>query len=318
MRIHVAVVGSEGEHLASRDRFHELAAADAVREHGVAAVAERSDAILFVDLHRHRSDPFLRGLRKHPLVRAHRDKIFVYDERDQPFFTFPGIYVSGTPRWAARYGSMVGGPYASQGASPAVETEPDLLFSFVGSRTHPLRDVVLTTRHPRGLIEDTTGVDFFAAGDDSNARRAAARASYREALARSKFVLCPRGYGSSSIRLYETLRAGRVPVVISDEWLPPPRLPWREFIVRVEERQAPEVPRLLERLEERWLELVAAATRVQASELGPDRLWNHYASSIAELSRRSRRRSRHVWWADRHMLRAGAEMALGRRDRTAV
>ena len=30
---------------------------------------------------------------------------------------------------------------------------------------------------------------------------------------RSKFFLCPRGTGTSSIRLYETLSAGRVPVI---------------------------------------------------------------------------------------------------------
>ena len=34
-------------------------------------------------------------------------------------------------------------------------------------------------------------------------------------LRQSKFVICPRGVGTSSIRLFECLRAGRVPIIVA-------------------------------------------------------------------------------------------------------
>src|SRR4051812_25162656 len=99
MRVLVATAGDEPWHHAERDVFVDLARADVVGVHALERDPERCDAILFVDLHQHPDDPFLAILRRHPLARAHPEKVRVYDERDLPFFTFPGIYVAGTPGW---------------------------------------------------------------------------------------------------------------------------------------------------------------------------------------------------------------------------
>ncbi|MDQ2919268.1 MAG: glycosyltransferase family 47 protein, partial [Verrucomicrobiota bacterium] len=63
------------------------------------------------------------------------------------------------------------------------------------------------------------------------------------------FVLCPRGVGASTIRLFETMRMGRVPVILSDEWVPPVGPLWEKFSVRVAEKDFAQVPRLLEERE---------------------------------------------------------------------
>ena len=47
------------------------------------------------------------------------------------------------------------------------------------------------------------------------------RERFRSVMGRSRFVLCPRGKGTSSIRLYEALAYGCVPVIISDDWVAP-------------------------------------------------------------------------------------------------
>ncbi|HZZ73503.1 MAG TPA: exostosin family protein [Pirellulales bacterium] len=56
-----------------------------------------------------------------------------------------------------------------------------------------------------------------------------------EALSRSVFALCPRGYGKTSFRMYEALQLGCIPVYIYDEpWLPyTDVLDWSEFAVLV-------------------------------------------------------------------------------------
>ena len=48
--------------------------------------------------------------------------------------------------------------------------------------------------------------------------------SFIELSVKSKFCLCPRGYGLNSFRLYEAMQLGCVPVIITDE----PYLPWKD------------------------------------------------------------------------------------------
>jgi len=44
---------------------------------------------------------------------------------------------------------------------------------------------------------------------------------FRELMSRSRYALCPRGYGATSFRLYEALQFGAVPIYISDQhWWP--------------------------------------------------------------------------------------------------
>ena len=58
---------------------------------------------------------------------------------------------------------------------------------------------------------------------------------YGDVLSSSKFAICPRGYGTGSIRLLEALKAGVAPVVISDEWIPPGDPLWQEFCLTLPE-----------------------------------------------------------------------------------
>ena len=44
---------------------------------------------------------------------------------------------------------------------------------------------------------------------------------FREVLRRSRFALCPSGTGPNSIRLWEALGSGTIPVILSDTWEPP-------------------------------------------------------------------------------------------------
>ena len=56
---------------------------------------------------------------------------------------------------------------------------------------------------------------------------------YNEILSDSVFSLCPEGSGPNTIRVWESLAAGSIPVIYSDQWIPPilPGLNWRDFSV---------------------------------------------------------------------------------------
>ena len=87
---------------------------------------------------------------------------------------------------------------------------------------------------------------------------------FEEVSSRSKYMLCPRGYGTTSYRLYEAFQYGAVPVYISDEfWLPyESTLDWDKLIVRITPDQLPNLKSILNGYDDRWETMIAYATEV--------------------------------------------------------
>lgn len=286
----VASFGTADFSEAAVNRIRLLARLDSVGVHESVEEAERADAILFVDSHQHPGDPFLNYVlrQRHDWISG-ATPCFVLDERDAPTYSLPGLYV-GASRRMASYLPVRGAPYPLLDAEPVGTGAPDLLFSFMGAITHPSRERILRLRHPRGLLVDTTGVKagpWIAAGEaDASARKA-----FQHSLERSKFVLCPRGHGRASYRIYEALASGRVPVIISDSWLAPVGPDWENISVRVRERDCLHIPAILERLEPGWSEMSQMARAAYLDHFHRSRVWNHYVSSLSTLvgARRPRR-----------------------------
>lgn len=114
---------------------------------------------------------------------------------------------------------------------PVQDVKRDLLFSFVGSMgTHPLRNKL------RQFFDIPNA--YIGSGDTE---------LFRRITARSKFALCPRGYGKTSFRLYETMQMGAIPVYISDEfWLPwQGKVDWNQFSIRVPPEMISGIPETL-------------------------------------------------------------------------
>ena len=260
MKVHLASVGVPAEQ-SCIPAFRASAAADRIGVHEVCDDPAAADALVFTECHLI-DDWRLRPIFRSSLFRRYPEKAFVYNERDLPWCALPGVYVS-MPRHTfdpVRQRSFayyaVEEPYRKLGVARAPSADPDLLFSLVASPTHRSRSVLFALRHPRAVVESVDAFAFFDPGSrDFDARRR----HFAETLYRSKFVLCPRGRGSSSIRLYEALAAGRVPVILSDAWVPPAGPAWDRISVRWPERR---VDGLIEHLEE--LEPRAAAMGLEA------------------------------------------------------
>ncbi len=125
--------------------------------------------------------------------------------------------------------------------------------------SHACRRPIMRLKHPDGLIRDTS--DFNVWDSDETEMKVRGR-DYARTLSSSQFVLCPRGIGTSSIQLYETLEAGRVPVIISDQWVPPAETDWR-FAIQVEERRTSSIPGLLNSLANESYDRGEAAQRLR-------------------------------------------------------
>lgn len=92
-----------------------------------------------------------------------------------------------------------------------------MLFSFVGSiQTHEIRRG-LTIIYPKNCFDS----GYLWGLDPAIPNKDAHREKYIEMLGDSEFSLCPRGTGISSVRLFESMAMGAIPVIIADGYKPP-------------------------------------------------------------------------------------------------
>lgn len=80
----------------------------------------------------------------------------------------------------------------------------------------------------------TLGYFHMTYWSDEHARLAA---RFRQHLDQCRFIACPRGNGLSSLRFFEALAWGRIPILIADDTALPLEgvIPYHEFVVRVPE-----------------------------------------------------------------------------------
>jgi hypothetical protein len=243
----------------SRRDFERLSGAthcDIFREHSLVDSPDLADIILFVGS----TYPDQRDVRVHPFLRHYRQKCFLFHSDDYIIPFLPGVYVNIPKRWYSPHRTVTGF-YLQQFNDFSFNlirfvpsfVDCDYLFCFVGStHTHSIRSRLMSLKHPRAYLEDTSATalpeqkkqPFFMLDYSHDDRR-----HYGDIITRSKFVLCPRGYACSSWRLFETMKAGRVPVIISDQWVPPVGPAWESFSIRVSQNRVAQIPEILERYE---------------------------------------------------------------------
>jgi len=71
---------------------------------------------------------------------------------------------------------------------------------------------------------------------------------YWSELGKARFALCPPGWSSWSPRLFDAIVTGAIPVIISDEWMPPfsgSLLNYSDFTIRVAESQISRLTEIL-------------------------------------------------------------------------
>ena len=248
-RIHLLTVHPESE---TRARGGYLSLLDDARHdrfkvHELVDNPAEADIILFAEIDTGRLCEFILP---HPYIHKYRSRCFMFstDWRVIPFL--PGVYTGVEKRYYLPR-RVRPGFYPGCLINPLVKFEPDaprdLLYSFMGDvQTHPVRRHLARLADPRSVWVDTSWESQDVMWKGSTERRALFWERYVELLRRSDFVLCPRGVSPSSIRLFETMCTGRVPVIISDQWVPPLGPKWDTFSITVPEADVDSLPRILE------------------------------------------------------------------------
>lgn len=219
---------------------------------------EKADFILVTD---GRDDDDFLALRSHPLLRQYPNKTFTIFEADFPLRFVPGIYTSMPASWfdlgrfrPGTYSychSRCGNPVDRMSAMPKTG---ELFFSFLGRESHKIRGQLFRHNFRRSdvIIENTSCFNYFNRREPD---RETFIDRYLDICMKSRFVLCPRGLGTSSIRLFEAMQMGLTPVIISDQWIPQVGPDWESFSIRVKENQIQHLPEILAKYDDRWREM---------------------------------------------------------------
>ncbi len=207
---------------------------------------EDAELILFVETSGYAGYYFELVLR-HSLYRSRRADCYLFCSTDKFIPMLPGVYASVEQSWYwgswTRSSHYLGVRERGHMCYSPDHHERPYLFSFVGSTaSHPVRRRLMSIGHPRALMIDRRT----APCGPPPLPREDYELEYARNIKQSEFVLCPRGGGTSSFRLFETMMLGRVPVIIADQWVAPRGPDWDSFSVRVKEAELDTIPRVLE------------------------------------------------------------------------
>ena len=257
--------------------------------------------------------------------REYPDRCAVYTEEDSYLPLFPGVYCSAEVDQSTRCGRVFNFSYMGRNgrhANPYVHdigakfAEKKYLFTFQGGSTSFVRKRLFRTNFHRSdvLIENTSS---FLNWDNSQSDRSERQRRYADVMAASDFVLCPRGAGAGSIRLFEVMGAGIAPVLISDNYAMPPGIDWDSFLIRCRERDIARLPEMLDALRSSAAErgrLALAAYKEHFEDLREfDRIIELAAATLHHAEpAESWYRTRHAQMIRRFRLRLSARETLRR------
>jgi hypothetical protein len=232
-----------------------------------------ADLILFAETY-DGSDPYFFSVALHPIFRRFPHKCVLYHISDTPYTlcrtispSVESIHVNSRCRRAFSYVVRIHENTALSGVG-SLSHPTKYLFSFIGDpSTYPIRNELLKLQHPRALLRASSGVS--AMGMTAAAREAFHR-RFIDDMLDSLFVLCPRGIGATSMRLFEAMELGRAPVIIADSWLPVADLPWRDFALFIKEKDVHHIPAILERHLDKGVAMGLRARLVWEQYFGPE------------------------------------------------
>jgi hypothetical protein len=107
-------------------------------------------------------------------------------------------------------------------------------------------------------------------------------------MAASKFALCPRGAGVSSIRIFEAMSIGVAPIVVADGWVPPNGPRWNQFALFVPERDVSNLAAIVRTHEAEWEERGRLAYAAYHDYFRPEYFWPSLFAAIISIQQKQR------------------------------
>ena len=231
------------------ERLSYYASIDQINKHTIVDKPMEADIVVFVGS----SKANFSDIKCSHLYKMHKNKSVIFYSGDKGIPILPGVYTCLENNWMTRSRkSVLSGFYLRVTDNDSLDIDDDInnakyLFSFIGNAlNHPIRQNICRLSYSHSYLKDSS-TDKRQQDDGISGDNKERGILYRRVMAQSKFILCPRGVGVSSWRLFETMRAGRVPVIISDSWIPPNGPKWESFALFVKESEVGQLPMILEK-----------------------------------------------------------------------
>lgn len=175
-------------------------------------------------------------------------------EKIIPILKKIGINVLFAPHVTKKYEGITVLPFphlAVNGIDPALKK--DILYSFIGFKnTHWTRDEIFKMHHIKNsIIIERKEWHFWINKKNSEQlklKQEKEKKEYQDVLSRSIFSLCPRGTGASTIRFWESLQAGSIPILISDDMKLPSFFDWESCLIKIKEKDVKKIPGILSKI----------------------------------------------------------------------
>ena len=141
-----------------------------------------------------------------------------------------------------------------------LNVERNILYNFIGGYQRQyltkIRQNIFNMKHPENTIIKNTGDWHFNklvynikqnVNLDLNLNEEHINKTkyYNELLIKSRYTLCPSGSGPNSIRFWECLGAGSIPVLLADTLELPKHELWNDAIIFLEENKVNTLPELI-------------------------------------------------------------------------
>jgi hypothetical protein len=161
----------------------------------------------------------------------------------------------------------------------------EIFFSFIGRGRASVRQRLFKLKFNRAdiVIEDSSHFNYFTSQTNQQLEQ---QMHYLDVSMKSRFMLCPRGQGTSSIRMFEAMQMGIAPVIISDKWIRPTGVDWDSFCVFVKEKDIARLPELLAPFDSRWREMGQLARAAWDKSYCLEDEFNCIVDSLAEIKAR--------------------------------
>ncbi len=262
------------------------------QQHTLVEDPDQADIILFAELGT-TSGPFDECIRYHPLYQKYSSKVCVFMNRNYSFHAIPGLYTGLEKHlhfpWAqaAFYIIQTPNPFLK---NLEWNAEAPYLFSFVGAAcNHPVREKLRSLKDSRGFFQDTGKLYIEAATQGNEDALNALHRNLADSFSKSQFILCPRGLTSSSIRIFEAMQAGRVPVIISNDFVAPKGPDWPSFSLHINEDDIAAIPELLRRKEKEACSMAQKARLAWQTYYAPNTIFTTVVNSCLTIQSQQER-----------------------------
>lgn len=106
---------------------------------------------------------------------------------------------------------------------------------------------------------------------------------YLDSMIDAKFALCPAGFAPVSFRIYEAMVLGKCPVIIAEQFVPPPGPDWDSFAIFIPERKIGSLKSILKEKEPQYKELGEKASEAYEAFFIKPKVFDYFVEQLLKL-----------------------------------